>query len=98
MVRPGFEPGPPAQQTGAIPTELTGRRLKNLKQKYHKIRDGNKMPGNQRQEQEMFELMERVLGGRAPLCFQLHICITSLFIFADVNQNIIEKIEWRMIA
>ena len=31
VVRPRFEPGPPAQQTGAIPTELTGRRLGGAK-------------------------------------------------------------------
>ena len=25
MIRPGFEPGPPVQQIGAIPTELAGK-------------------------------------------------------------------------
>ena len=37
-------------------------KINNLKQKYRKIRDGNKISGNQRQEWEMFEPMDRVLG------------------------------------
>ena len=37
-------------------------KINNVKQKYHKIREGNKISGNQRQEWEMFEPMDRVLG------------------------------------
>ena len=37
-------------------------KINNLKQNYRKIRDGNKISGNQRQEWEMFEPMDRVLG------------------------------------
>lgn len=36
--------------------------INNLKQKYLKICDGNKISGNQRQEWEMFKPMDRVLG------------------------------------
>ena len=36
--------------------------VNSLKQKYHKICDDNKMSDNQRQEWEMFELMDHVLG------------------------------------
>jgi len=36
--------------------------INKLKQKYRKIRDGNKISGRQRQEWEMFEPMNRVLG------------------------------------
>ena len=37
-------------------------KINNLQQKYRKIRDGNKISGNQRQEWEMFEPMDRFLG------------------------------------
>ena len=37
-------------------------KINNLKQKYRKIRDGNKISGNQRQEWEMYEPMDLVLG------------------------------------
>ena len=37
-------------------------KMNNLKQKYRKIRDGNKISGNQRQEWEMYEPMDLVLG------------------------------------
>ena len=37
-------------------------KINNLKQKCHKIRDGNKISGNQRQEWEMFEPVDGVLG------------------------------------
>ena len=37
-------------------------RINNLKQKYRKIGDGYKISGNQRQEWEMFEPMDCVLG------------------------------------
>ena len=36
--------------------------INSLKQKYRKIRGGNKIPGNQRQKWEMLEPMDRVLG------------------------------------
>ena len=37
-------------------------KINNVKQKYHKIREGNKISENQRQEWEMFEPMDHVLG------------------------------------
>ena len=37
-------------------------KINNLKQKYRKIRDGNKISGNQQKEREMFEPMDHVLG------------------------------------
>ena len=37
-------------------------KINNLKQKYRNIRDGNKISGGQRQEWEIFEPMDRVLG------------------------------------
>ena len=37
-------------------------KINNLEQKYRKIRDGYKISGNQRQEWEMFEPMDRVLS------------------------------------
>ena len=37
-------------------------KINNLKQKYLKICNGNKISGNQRQEWEMFKPMDRVLG------------------------------------
>ena len=37
-------------------------KINNLKQKYLKICDGNKISGNQQQEWEMFKPMDRVLG------------------------------------
>ena len=39
-----------------------GVKINNLKQKYRKIHDGNKLSGNHRQEWEMFEPVDRVLG------------------------------------
>ena len=37
-------------------------KINNLKQKYLKICDGNRISGNQRQEWEMFKPMDRVFG------------------------------------
>ena len=58
-------------------------KVNNLKKKYRMIRDGNKISGNQRQEWEMFILMDCVLGDRAPFCFQLQItrlpCLVYLY-------------------
>ena len=42
--------------------------INNLKQKYRKIRDGNKISGNQRQELWWISWQ---LFGRAPFCFEL---------------------------
>ena len=44
-------------------------KVNNLKQKYRKIVDNDKISGNQRQEWEMFELMGPVLGNKAPFSF-----------------------------
>ena len=64
-------------------------KINNLKQKYRKIRDGDKISRNQRQEWEMFELMDRVLqtnGGRWLDGYPAYF----IWIFADVNRTIIE--------
>jgi len=37
-------------------------KINKLKQKYRKVRDGNKIAGRERQEREIFEPMNRVLG------------------------------------
>ena len=37
-------------------------KINKLEQKHRKIRDGNKISGNQQQEWEMFEPMDRVVG------------------------------------
>lgn len=37
-------------------------KINNLEQKHRKIRDGNKIFGNQQQEREMFEPMDCVVG------------------------------------
>ena len=60
-------------------------KVNNLKEKYRMIRDGNKISGNQRQEWEMFELMVRVLGDRAPFLSSTPDCevtLPSLFVFS----------------
>ena len=61
-------------------------KVNNLKEKYRMIRDGNKISGNQRQEWEMFKLMDRALGDRAPFCFQpdCEVTLPSLFVFSQM--------------
>ena len=50
------------------------------------IRDGNNISGNQRQEWEMFKLMGRALGDKAPFCFQpdCEVTLPSLFVFSQM--------------
>ena len=69
-----------AQQRGRV-------KGNNLKQKYCKIGDGNKISGNQRQEWEMFELMDRVPGERAFFLFSTldsEITLPRLFVFSQM--------------
>ena len=63
-------------------------KINNLKQKYRKIRDGNKISGNQRQEWEMFELMDRALGckptSKPTVVVNSMVTLPSLFEFSQM--------------
>ena len=63
-------------------------KINNLKLKYRKIRDGNKISGNQRQEWEMFELMDRVVGckptSKPTVVVYSMVTLPSLFEFSQM--------------
>ena len=59
-------------------------KINNLKQKYRKIHDGNKITGNQRQEWEMLELMTVFLAANQCvflLGYLIAYCVTTYRLF-----------------
>ena len=66
-------------------------KINNLKQKYRKIRDGYKISGDERQEWEMFEPMDRALGWKptskptAVTVVDSMVTLPSLFEFSQMR-------------